>query len=176
MRKKSERIFLVRFLGTVDDGNVRALLETLDDMRSRFQKFVLQIFINSQGGDMNHGFAIYDYLRRYPAPVVTIAEGLVASAGVIMFLAGEHRLITPHSSIMLHLPKVSIERETFTGHESEFVGERLRCLEEMFMDVACERTGLSRRALRKFMDDSKFFYAEEIIKCGLAHDMLGSAG
>lgn len=75
------------------------------------------------------------------------------------------------------MPKnIFVERDTMSGRDAEFTGERLRCLETMWVDVICERTGLSRRAIQKFMNDSKFFYAEEAIQYGLANDMLGSAG
>lgn len=152
-------------------------METLDDMRSRFQNFILQISMITQGGDLNLAFALYDYLRRYPATVITMAEGIVASAGVIVFLAGEHRVIAPHSSVMIHLPEnIFSERDSMTSRESELISGRIKCLETMFVSLIRKRTNLSLSAIRKFMNDGKFFYAKEAIKCGLAHDLLGSAG
>lgn len=62
----------------------------------------LVIHINSPGGDAYSGLAIYDFLKNAQVPVTTIVEGMAASAASFIFLAGEKRLMTPNSTVMIH--------------------------------------------------------------------------
>jgi ATP-dependent Clp protease, protease subunit len=62
----------------------------------------LSIHISSDGGSNDHGFAAYHLLRSLPIPVTTHCIGNVESMAIILFLAGEHRLIVPHGKVKIH--------------------------------------------------------------------------
>lgn len=60
------------------------------------------VHIQTDGGDVDSGLSIYDALRAFPRPVVTVGHGLVASIGVTVYLAGDRRLVYPHTRMMQH--------------------------------------------------------------------------
>lgn len=62
----------------------------------------LNLMICSPGGDLNAGFALTDVMRGSKIPVNTIGVGQIASAGLLIFLAGKHRVLTPNTSILSH--------------------------------------------------------------------------
>lgn len=62
----------------------------------------LNLMICSPGGDLNAGFALTDVMRGSKIPVNTIGIGQIASAGLLIFLAGKHRVLTPNTSILSH--------------------------------------------------------------------------
>lgn len=74
----------------------------------------LYLHITSMGGDLLAGFMAYDYIKNSNIPIYTVAEGYTVSAGSIMFMAGERRLMTENSYLLIHqLNQTSFGRETF---------------------------------------------------------------
>ena len=73
-------------------------------LNRKSEKDPIYVYINSPGGDADSGFAIYDMLKFFPAPVVTICSGLCASAAVIIFLAADKgkNYSLPNSRFLLH--------------------------------------------------------------------------
>lgn len=87
------------FISEVEDA-VRDIVAGQSVMANDF----LYIHINSPGGVVYCGFAIYDYLKSLDIPIITIAEGIAASAASVIFLAGNRRVVTKNSSVLLHQP------------------------------------------------------------------------
>ncbi|MDQ3398229.1 MAG: ATP-dependent Clp protease proteolytic subunit [Deinococcota bacterium] len=95
------------FLGSAIDSEVaNVLVAQLLLLDSQSHEREIQIFINSPGGSVDAGLAIYDTMRFVQAPVSTICVGLAASMGAFLLMAGSHgkRLALPHSRVMIHQP------------------------------------------------------------------------
>lgn len=79
-------------------------------LNQKSEKDPIYVYINSPGGCADSGFAIYDMLRFFPAPVITVCSGLCASAAVIIFLAAEKgkNYSLPNSRFLLHQPSTGV--------------------------------------------------------------------
>jgi ATP-dependent Clp protease protease subunit len=92
--------------GPVDDKMLRDATVRVLAMEQKDNKKAITVFINSPGGSADAGFAIYDLLRFIKPPVVTVVNGLCASAGILIHLAADkkRRFCLPESRFMIHQP------------------------------------------------------------------------
>ena len=80
----------------------------------------ITLYINSLGGDVISGLAVYDFIKLMKSPVRTVCTGTAASMGAILFLAGEKRVMLPHTRLLIHDPSYGsndvyqIKRSIFT--------------------------------------------------------------
>jgi len=110
----------------------------------------LQIIINSPGGDLNSAFAVIDVMKGCPIPIHTTGLGQIASAGFMMFIAGEkgHRVLTPNTSIMSHqFSWGSWGKE----HELVAVGKEFELTTERMISHYKKCTGLNEKQIRQYL-------------------------
>jgi len=91
--------------GMVDDDSAKRVIERLMYLDS-LGNDEIQLIINSPGGYVTSGFAIYDTMMQVKSPVATVCSGLAASMGSILLSAGAkgRRMIQPHARVMIHQP------------------------------------------------------------------------
>lgn len=91
--------------GMVDDDSAKHVIERLMYLDS-LGSDEIQLIINSPGGYVTSGFAIYDTMMQVKSPVATVCSGLAASMGSILLSAGAkgRRMIQPHARVMIHQP------------------------------------------------------------------------
>lgn len=144
---------------------------TLKTVRGQFEAFEeaesVQVFIDSVGGDVQEGLAIFDYLLGLDVPVTTINQSKAYSAGSIIFLAGDEdkRLVSPNSSTMIHLPWTLV-----SGNSKELaeVVEELQAYDEKILNIYTERTGIAEAIIENLMLEEKFMSADEVLELGFA--------
>ena len=110
----------------------------------------LHIIICSPGGDLNSAFAVIDVMRGCPIPIHTTGLGGVASAGFMIFIAGEkgHRVLTPNTSVMSHqFSWGSWGKE----HELVAVGKEFELTTERMINHYKKCTGLNEKDIRKYL-------------------------
>lgn len=92
--------------GQVDDDSAKHIIDRLMYLEMEDPGKEIQLIINSPGGYVTAGFAIYDTMKGISSPVSTIATGLAASMGSILLSAGEKgkRYTLPHARVMIHQP------------------------------------------------------------------------
>jgi len=92
--------------GQVDDPSAKHVIERLMYLDLVDPKKEIQIIINSPGGHVTSGFAIYDTMKSLSSPVSTVCSGLAASMGSILLSAGKkgRRFVLPNARIMIHQP------------------------------------------------------------------------
>lgn len=92
--------------GQVDDSSAKHVVERLLFLEMEDPGKEIQLIINSPGGYVTSGFAIYDTMKSISSPVSTICSGLAASMGSILLSAGEkgRRFVMPHARVMIHQP------------------------------------------------------------------------
>ncbi len=92
--------------GQVDDNSAKHVIERLIYLEMTYPQKEIQLIINSPGGYVTSGFAIYDTMNSISSPVTTICIGIAASMGSILLSAGEksRRFILPHARVMIHQP------------------------------------------------------------------------
>jgi ATP-dependent Clp protease protease subunit len=94
------------FMGEVDDDNIKPIIEWIlhENFVAKKKRKELLLMICSEGGDMSSAFALIDVMRSSVIPIKAVGLGQIASAGLLIFLAGSpgRRTLTPNTSIMSH--------------------------------------------------------------------------
>ncbi len=164
-RLGAERIL---FLGQeVTDGVANSLVAQMLYLDSEDSTKPIYLYINSPGGSVTAGLAIYDTMKYVKSDVVTICVGLAASMGAFLLSAGtkNKRLALPHSRIMIHQPLGGTSQRQASDIEIE-AKEILR-IKEMLNRSMSEMTGQTFEKIEKDTDRDYFLSAEEARQYGL---------
>src|SRR5262245_44689834 len=134
----------------------------------------IKILVNSPGGLADDGFAIYDVMRYVSAPVYTIVTGLAASAATIVMVGATskaHRLVLPHSRVMLHQPS-----QGFRGTASDIAisAKEILRLREKANQLFSAETGHSVEKIEKDMHRDYWLTAEQTVEYGLCARVIRS--
>ncbi len=126
----------------------------------------VKIYINSPGGDVDAGYAIYDMIRFVSSPVTLIGTGLVASAAALILLAvpAERRVGLPNSSYLIHQP---LSKMRGNATEIEIHALQLEKIKAKINKVISEATGKSLAQVEKDTDRDYWLNAQEALEYGL---------
>lgn len=126
----------------------------------------VKIYINSPGGDVDAGYAIYDMIRFVSSPVTLIGTGLVASAAALILLAvpAERRVGLPNSSYLIHQP---LSKMRGNATEIEIHALQLEKIKAKINKVISEATGKSLKQVEKDTDRDYWLNAQEALEYGL---------
>ena len=133
----------------------------------------ITLYINSPGGDVASGLAVYDYISLMKKTVNTVCTGTAASMGAILFLAGKKRSMLPHTRLMIHDP--SYGSGSFAGkkpHELQRNLDKLNESRENLAKIISEKTGRSLDEIYEVTAEDTFYNATEAIGFGLATDIF----
>ena len=171
---RDRKVFLV---GQVNDESCNELIKELLYMEAEDDSAPITLFINSPGGDVGSGLAVYDTIRLLKSPVTAVVTAMAASMGSIIFLAcdPDKRLMFPHSRIMIH--DCSWGRNEMGGKKPYEVEEelgQLKKVNERLVSIIAERTGKSVKEISKVTKYDSYFDAAEAIKFGLAAKTVDS--
>ena len=158
----------ILFLGSeVNDGIANSLVAQMLYLDSEDSSKPIYLYINSPGGSVTAGLAIYDTIQYVKSEVVTICVGLAASMGAFLLAAGTKgkRVALPHSRIMIHQPLGGTSRRQASDIEIE-AREILR-MKEMLNRSWADMSGQSFEKIEKDTDRDYFLSAEEAKEYGL---------
>lgn len=167
---KNREIFLV------DDVNAESsneLLKQLMYLEKEDCTKEITLYINSPGGEVISGLAVYDYISIMKAPVRTVCIGTAASMGAILFLAGKKREMLSHTRIMIHDP--SYGHRDISGrkpHEIQHELDKLNETRQNLAEIIAEKTGKSIEEIYKVTADDTYYNATEAIEFGLATGII----
>ena len=134
----------------------------------------ITVFINSPGGEIFSGFAIFDMLNFIECPVTTIVTGFAASMGSILSLAADkgRRFSMPQAKIMIHQPLLM----GYQGRASECEIQAREILKtrDHLVNLYAEQTGKSKKEIKKALDRDNWFSAEEAFEYGLIDKVIHS--
>ena len=158
----------ILFLGSeVNDAVANSLVAQMLYLDSEDNSKPIYLYINSPGGSVTAGLAIYDTIQYVKSEVVTICVGLAASMGAFLLGAGTKgkRLALPHSRIMIHQPLGGTSQRQASDIEIE-AREILR-IKDMLNQNMAEMTGQPIEKIEKDTDRDYFLSAEEAKNYGL---------
>ncbi len=158
----------ILFLGQeVSDGVANSLVAQMLYLDSEDSTKPIYLYINSPGGSVTAGLAIYDTMKYVKSDVVTICVGLAASMGAFLLTAGTKgkRLALPHSRIMIHQPLGGTNQRQASDIEIE-AREILR-IKDMLNHSMAELTGQTFEKIEKDTDRDYFMSAAEAKDYGL---------
>jgi ATP-dependent Clp protease protease subunit len=170
-RLLKERII---FLGTEVNDQVanricaQLLLLAADDERD------IWLYINSPGGSVYSGMAIYDVMQFVPNDVATVAMGMAASMGQLLLCAGAKgkRYALPHSRIMMHQPSGGIGG---TASDIAIQAEQMLYTKRMFQERVAFHTGQDREQIESDSDRDRWFTADEARDYGFIDKVITGA-
>ena len=168
---KTREIFLCN---AVDSQSCSELIKQMLFLDRQEEQEEITLYINSQGGEVQAGLAVYDTIRMLQSSLKTVCIGICASMGAIIYLAGDKREMMEHGKIMLHDPSYSGEHNTGGKKPAELQAELddlNRCRESLAKIIA-ERTGKSIEDIYEITANDTYYCAEGAIKYGLATKIL----
>lgn len=129
----------------------------------------INFYINSPGGCVSDGLAVYDLIRMMKSPITAICTGRACSMGAILFLAADKRLMLPHSEIMIH--DASFGKADFGGLKPDEIEEKAKELldtSKILREIVAERTNQPVKKVVEKMKKDSFFKVKDAIDFGLA--------
>jgi ATP-dependent Clp protease protease subunit len=135
----------------------------------------IQLYINSPGGSVSAGMAIFDTMEFVPCDVATFAMGLAASMGQFLLSAGARgkRYALPHARIMMHQPSSGVG-----GQESDIViqAEQSRLLKRELAELIAQHTGQTVEKVTADSERDRWFRAPEALEYGFVDHVIARAG
>jgi ATP-dependent Clp protease protease subunit len=165
----------ILFLGQeVNDAVANGLVAQMLYLDSDDSSKPIYLYINSPGGSVTAGLAIYDTIQYVKSEVVTICVGLAASMGAFLLAAGTKgkRLALPHSRIMIHQPLGGTSQRQASDIEIE-AREILRLKDQLNQQMA-DMTGQSLEKITKDTDRDYFLSAQEAKEYGLIDRVISN--
>lgn len=158
------------FLTTgVDSDTSNKLIKQLMILEKLDNTAEITLYINSPGGEVVSGLAVYDYIQLMQAPVRTVCIGTAASMGAILFLAGHKREMLAHTRLMIHDPAYGGgDTAGKKPHELQAYVDKLKQSQEIIAGIIAEKTGKSLEEIYEKTREDSYFNAQEAIDYGLA--------
>ena len=161
----------ISLLGKVDDESVNSLITQLLYLEKVAPGEEITFYINSGGGEVGNGLALYDVMQHISSPVNTVCVGMAASMAAVLFAAGDHREMFAHSKVMIHDPSISGLMRT-NALELQVVSEDLLETRKALAEILAKHTGRTVECiLEKTMTDC-FFDAKAAVEFGLADSII----
>jgi ATP-dependent Clp protease, protease subunit len=163
------------FLGQqVDDDIANRICAELILLASEDDKRDISLYINSPGGSVYAGMAIYDVMQYVPNDVSTYAMGMAASMGQFLLTAGApgKRYALPHAQILMHQPSGGIGG---TASDIRIQAEQMLYIKRTLFERTASHTGQPIEQIEKDADRDRWFTAEEAKEYGFVDQVIRSA-
>lgn len=163
------------FLGSaIDDTVANSIIAQLLFLAAEDPEKDIHLYINSPGGSITSGMAIYDTMQFIKPDVSTIVVGMAASMGAFLLAAGAKgkRYSLPNSEVMIHQPLGGTQGQ---ASDIEIHAKRIIEMKNKLNEILAERTGQSLKKISKDTDRDNFMTAEAAKEYGLIDDIITSA-
>ncbi len=171
-RLLKERII---FLGSdVRDDNANAICAQMLLLAAEDPGKDIWLYINSPGGSVTAGMAIFDTMQWVPNDVATVAMGMAASMGQFLLSAGTpgKRYATPHARVMMHQPSGGIGG---TASDIKIQAEQLLHIKKQMAELIAEHTGQTVDQIETDSDRDRWFTAQEAKEYGFVDNVITKA-
>lgn len=172
-RLLNDRIIM---LGTpISDGMANTTVAQMLFLQSEDPKKDIHLYINTPGGSVTAGLAIYDTMQMVSCPIRTYCLGQAASMGAVLLAAGTPggRFALPHARIMVHQPSGGFEG---TAADISIQAQEILRMKDTLYEILAKHTKRPAEEIRRQSDRDFFMSAEEAITNGLVDKVLAPAG
>lgn len=155
----------------IDDNVANSIVSQLLFLQAQDSEKDIYLYINSPGGSVTAGFAIYDTIQHIKPDVQTICIGMAASMGSFLLAAGAKgkRFALPNSEVMIHQPLGGAQGQ---ATEIEIAAKHILRTREKLNKILSDRTGQPIEKIEKDTDRDNFLTAEEAKSYGLIDDVM----
>jgi len=164
----------ILFIGTsINDDMSNIIVAQLLFLQSENAEHDINIYINSPGGSVTAGFAIYDTIKFLKCDVATYCIGQAASMAAVLLSAGTKgkRFILPNARVMIHQPWGGTEG---MASDIEIHAREIVKLKNRLNEIIAKNTGKTIKAVEKDTDRDMFMSSEEAVKYGIVDKLVGS--
>jgi ATP-dependent Clp protease protease subunit len=168
-RLMKERII---FLGTaIDDQVANVVVAQLLHLTHEDPEREIQMYINSPGGVIYAGLAIYDTMQMIPNPISTFAVGVTASFGTVLLAAGTkgHRYALPNATIHMHQPLGGAQGQ---ATDIEIQAKQILRLKSLLLGIMAKHTGQPLEVIERDSDRDYYLEAKQAVDYGLVDQVL----
>jgi len=161
------------FLGSeVNDYVANSIVAQLLFLESEDPEKEISLYINSPGGVITAGLAIYDTMQLISAPVSTICIGQAASMGAILLAGGEKgkRFILPHSRVLIHQPLGGARGQ---ASDIEIQAKEILSMRKTLNGILVNHTGQTLKKIQKDTDRDYIMTAEAAVEYGIVDSIIG---
>ncbi|WP_217588580.1 ATP-dependent Clp endopeptidase proteolytic subunit ClpP [Lentibacillus saliphilus] len=155
----------------IDDNVANSIVAQLLFLEAEDPEKDISIYINSPGGSITAGMAIYDTMQFIKPDVSTICTGMAASMGAFLLAAGEKgkRYSLPNSEVMIHQPLGGTQGQ---ATDIEIHARRIIQMKEKMNQILAERTGQPLEVIERDTDRDNFMTAEKAVDYGLIDKVM----
>mgnify|MGYP000728192437 CR=1 FL=1 len=159
----------------IDDNVANSIVSQLLFLQAQDSEKDIYLYINSPGGSVTAGFAIYDTIQHIKPDVQTICIGMAASMGSFLLAAGAKgkRFALPNAEVMIHQPLGGAQGQ---ATEIEIAANHILKTREKLNRILSERTGQSIEKIQQDTDRDNFLTAEEAKEYGLIDEVMEPEG
>lgn len=155
----------------IDEKTARRIVATIHHMDGTPGEITM--ILNSIGGAIDDGFAIFDAIRFARNEVMIIGTGSLLSMGSVLILAGDKRALTPNAQVMIHHPWIDPGAQSLS--DLRVTMKQMERWTKQLQDVYAEKLRLSPAEIDRYMKEETWWTAEEAVKLGFADDILKSS-
>lgn len=160
----------IEVVGEITRESVYSLILQLRYLYSADPEKEITMYINSPGGSVIDGLALYDVMAAVSCPIRTVCVGMAASMGSLLFAAGNQRDILPHAKVMIHDPLTTgISGSALSVEEA---GKRLMETREITASILAGHTGHSIEEVYEKTKKDSYFNAQEAVDWRLADRII----
>lgn len=160
------------FLGTqIDDGVANAVIAQLLFLDSQDKEKDIKLYINSPGGSVTAGLAIYDTMQYIQSNVSTICIGMAASMGAVLLAAGApgKRLVLPNAEVMIHQVLGGVQGQ---ATDIKIHADRILAVRETLNEILAKHTGQPKEKVAMDTERDNFMTAKDAVKYGLVDKVI----
>lgn len=162
---------VLELMTSVDAESCAVVIRGLLHLQRQDSTTPITLYINSPGGEVQSGLALYDVMQAVSCPIRTVCLGMAASMGALLFIAGDEREILPHSRVMIHDPFIGAS----AGGSALSVKARaddLMRIRDITAGVIARHSGMSIERVFELTASDTYFEAEEAVEAGLADRVI----
>ena len=162
---------IIMLSGPIDDNTANSVIAQFLFLDAQDSEKDIYIYINSPGGSVSAGLAIYDTMNFIKADVQTIAMGMAASMGSFLLTAGEKgkRFALPNAEIMIHQPLGGAQGQ---ATECETAARHILQTRERLNKILAERTGQPMEVIERDTDRDNYMTAQQAKEYGLIDEVM----
>jgi len=171
---KDRIIFVGGHGGTVTTDSANLIIAQLLYLEAEDPQKDIYLYINSPGGMVTAGLAVYDTMQYIKPDIVTVCIGMAMSFGALLLAAGTKgkRFALPHSRIMIHQPLIIGEGISGTATDINIETRELLKTKEELIKILAKHTGQSEETIRRDTERNFYMSAEEAKAYGLIDEII----
>ena len=161
----------LELMTSVNDESCAVVIRGLLYLQREDSTAPITLYINSPGGEVQSGLALYGVMQAVSCPIRTVCLGMAASMAALLFIAGDDREILPHSRVMIHDPLIG----TGAGGSALSVKARaddLMRIRDITAGVIARHSGMPIDRVFELTASDTYFEAEEAVEAGLADRII----